>query len=239
MPVRVPSVSGSAWNDGHADDREVRREAGAAARPSAGGTGCARRCSPRRSRCRRAASDGGRGAAPMKQSWLYRSLRRGVRDQARAEAVVVRLGDRPVDRAPPDLVAARRLVDDELVLGRAAGVLAGADDERAVGRDEALAVADGVLVQLGGRQVGADVCGRWPGAWSGRWLPSAVDSLGAGDHDLIDRPRVMRVKTRRSRLPQSLRCADATTLRNGCGDPEVPQPAAIRPSGSCSARDRR
>ena len=49
------------------------------------------------------------------------------------------------------------LVDDELVLGRATGVLAGADDERSLGRDEALAVADGVLVQLGGRQVGADV----------------------------------------------------------------------------------
>ena len=35
-------------------------------------------------------------------------------------------------------------------------MLAGADDERAVGGDHALAVADRVLVQLGGRQVGAD-----------------------------------------------------------------------------------
>ena len=35
-------------------------------------------------------------------------------------------------------------------------MLAGADDERPVGRDDALAGADRVLVQLGGRQVGAD-----------------------------------------------------------------------------------
>ena len=33
--------------------------------------------------------------------------------------------------------------------------LPGPDDERAVGGDEALAAADGVLVELGGREVGA------------------------------------------------------------------------------------
>ena len=66
------------------------------------------------------------------------------------------LADRPVDRAPPDLVPARRLVDDELVLGAPTGVLAGPDDERTVGRDEALAGPDRVLVQLGGRQVRPD-----------------------------------------------------------------------------------
>ena len=105
-------------------------------------------------------------------------LGRGVRDQTGPEAVVVRLGDRSVDAAPPDLVVARGLVDDELVLGRAAGVLAGADDQRPVGRDEALAVADGVLVELGGRQVGADVAadGRALGRGGGchmRWTPWA------------------------------------------------------------------
>ena len=83
-------------------------------------------------------------------------LVREVVDQPRAEAVVVRLADRPVDRAPPDLVATRRLVDEELVLGTAAGVLAGPDDERALGRHDPLACPDRVLVQLGGRQVRAD-----------------------------------------------------------------------------------
>ena len=128
----------------------------------------------------------------MKQSWLYRSFDAAVVDEPGAQAVVVRLGDRPVDGAPPDLVVARRLVDDELVLRRAAGVLARPDDERAVGRDEALAMADGVLVQLGGRA-------GWPGRnargrdeWSARSWPSAVDSRCTGDHGRIDRPRVMR-----------------------------------------------
>ena len=78
-----------------------------------------------------------------------------VGEEAGAEVGVVGLGDRAVDGAPPDLVVAGRLVDDELVLRRATGVLAGQDDERAVGGEEALAVADGVLVQLGGREVGA------------------------------------------------------------------------------------
>ena len=32
VPVRVPSRSGSAWNDGHADDREVGFEGGQLAR---------------------------------------------------------------------------------------------------------------------------------------------------------------------------------------------------------------
>src|SRR5687768_6728050 len=52
-----------------------------------------------------------------------------VLQQARAEAVVVLLADRPVDGAPPDLVNAAGLLDQELVLRRAPGVLAGADDE--------------------------------------------------------------------------------------------------------------
>ena len=65
-------------------------------------------------------------------------------------------GDRMVDVAPPDLPGRRRLADDELVLRRAAGVLAGPDDERALRGDHALAGADGVLVQLGGGEVRPD-----------------------------------------------------------------------------------
>ena len=47
-----------------------------------------------------------------------------VGHEARAQAVVVVLGDRVVDVAPPDVRLARRLADDELVLRRAAGVRA-------------------------------------------------------------------------------------------------------------------
>jgi hypothetical protein len=76
-----------------------------------------------------------------------------VAHETRAEAVVVLLADRLVDLAPPDLRLARRLADDELVLRRAAGVLPGADDERSVRRDDALPVADGMLVELCRREV--------------------------------------------------------------------------------------
>ncbi len=54
---------------------------------------------------------------------------------------------RAVHRAPPDVVAARRLVDDELVVGRAAGVGARLHGERAALRDGAQAAADRLLVE--------------------------------------------------------------------------------------------
>ena len=79
-----------------------------------------------------------------------------VRHEACPQALVVGLADGPVHRTPPDVVAGRRLLDDELVLRGPAGVLAGPNDERTVGGDEAFAVPDRVLVQLGARQVGAD-----------------------------------------------------------------------------------
>ena len=47
-----------------------------------------------------------------------------------AQLLVRVLADRLVEAAPPDVVVDVGLVDDVLVLGRAAGVLAGADDER-------------------------------------------------------------------------------------------------------------
>ena len=154
----------------------------------------------------------------MKQSWLYRSSVARVGDEAGAQALVVRLGDRPVDGAPPDLVVARRLVDDELVLGRATGVLAGPDDERAVGRDEALAVADGVLVR-------ARRSGRLARTDAARGLATVVGAVvaiggglpGAGDHAWIDRPRVMRPERLAGVGFRSRMCGDATTLRNGSG----------------------
>ncbi len=63
---------------------------------------------------------------------------RGRRRSARAlssRPAKTALVDRPVDLAPPDLVGGARLLDHELVVGRAAGVLAGVGDERAAGGD--------------------------------------------------------------------------------------------------------
>ncbi len=54
-----------------------------------------------------------------------------------------------VDGAPPDVVLGGLLVDDALVLGRTAGLLARVVDERTGGRDDGALLLDGVLVQLG------------------------------------------------------------------------------------------
>src|SRR5690606_25423383 len=60
---------------------------------------------------------------------------------------------RLVGLAPPDQVAAARLVDDETRLGRAAGVPAGLDGEGAVLGDQTFVPSDRVLVQNGGSRV--------------------------------------------------------------------------------------
>ncbi len=69
-------------------------------------------------------------------------------------------GHRHVDLAPPHGVLGLGVADDELVLGRAAGVLAGLDHQRAVRGKVAFAVADRVLDQLCGAEVGVN---RGPG----------------------------------------------------------------------------
>ena len=91
-----------------------------------------------------------------------------VGHQAGAEPVVVLLADGVVHVAPPDVRLARRLADDELVLWRATRVRARRDDERPLGRDQALTVARRCLVQRSGRQVGDDLAGPHSGAGSGR-----------------------------------------------------------------------
>ena len=142
---------------------------------------------------------------------------RAVGDEARAQPVVVGLADRPIDGTPPDLRVAGRLIDDELVLRRAPGVLAGPDDERSLGGDEALAVPDGVLVQLGSGEVrsdGAPERGTRPRR-GGRGHRSGL--LCAGDHGRIDRPRVTRARRLAGVGFRSRWCRDASTLRDGCG----------------------
>ena len=101
-----------------------------------------------------------------------------IGDQAGAKPFVVDLGDGVIDGAPPDLGLARRLDDDELVLWRSAGVLAGPDHQRTVGRDQPFPVADRVLVELGHRQVGPDgpsecVACPWRGRGHRRFAPGA------------------------------------------------------------------
>ena len=74
-----------------------------------------------------------------------------------AEAFVVLLRDLRVDVAPPDPPLGARLADDELVLGRAACVLAGVDDQGATFGETCLAAREGVLVELRGRRMPEDV----------------------------------------------------------------------------------
>ena len=74
-----------------------------------------------------------------------------------AEALVVLLRDLRVDVAPPDPPLGAGLADHELVLGRAAGVLAGVDDEGAAFGETCLAARKGVLVELRGRRMPEDV----------------------------------------------------------------------------------
>src|SRR5260370_40537954 len=93
------------------------------------------------------------------------------------QAVEARGRDRLVARVPPDGVAARRLLDEELVLGGGPGVLAGLGSEGARRYDHRLLAPDGVLAE-GGR---GEVAGLWGIAWS----PSNGGALGRGLHAAI------------------------------------------------------
>lgn len=70
------------------------------------------------------------------------------------ERVLVHLD---VDGTPPDVVLARLLKDDTLVLGRATGLLPGEVDQGSRGGDDGAFVADGVFVELRDRGVALDV----------------------------------------------------------------------------------
>jgi hypothetical protein len=54
-------------------------------------------------------------------------------------------GHRDIGLAPPDGIARFIVLDDELVLGAAPGVLAGFDDERAILGEQAFAMAKRIL----------------------------------------------------------------------------------------------
>ena len=172
-----------------------------------------------------------------------------VRHQARAEAVVVRLADLVVDLAPPDLVLAPRLADDELVPRRAARVLPGADDERALGGDRAFFGRERVLVQLGDGEVGEDGaghvrCATWArGQGHDRYLGLRRGRRGARHPS---RPAARGGRVPGSRLPQSrLRFGSQhpTRLRNLGGIAQVGETGlrdcAVRQGRTCRATPRR
>jgi hypothetical protein len=79
-----------------------------------------------------------------------------VRGHLLAQPVEVILRQLLVHLAPPDPVLGRRLADDELVLGRAAGVLAGVHDQRAALAEAPVPARERVLVEQRRRRVEVD-----------------------------------------------------------------------------------
>ena len=82
-----------------------------------------------------------------------------VRGHLLAQPLEVLLRDLGVDVAPPDPLLRAGLPDDELVLRRAAGVLAGVDGERAALGEPGLAARERVRVELRRRRVPVDGAG--------------------------------------------------------------------------------
>ena len=82
-----------------------------------------------------------------------------VSGHLRVEALEAPGLERLVDLAPPDPLLGAGLAHDELVVRRAARVLAGLDDERATLREDAVASANGLRDQGRGRDVPAHRAG--------------------------------------------------------------------------------
>ncbi len=80
-------------------------------------------------------------------------------EQIAVKGVEMRRLHRPVDRAPGDVGLARRLAHDELVVRRAAGVLARAASQRTVLGEDRLLPSKRLFVQRGSRQVPFDGSG--------------------------------------------------------------------------------
>ena len=74
-----------------------------------------------------------------------------------AEMLEALLGDLGIDVSPPDSRLGARLADDELVLGRAARVLPGVDDERTALGEARVAARQRMLVELRCRRMPEDV----------------------------------------------------------------------------------
>ena len=81
--------------------------------------------------------------------------------QRQQEVVVKPIERRGIHRlvglAPPDTVLGNRIADNKLILRAAAGVAAGAHDQRSVFRKQTLAAAHGVLDQRRGLEIPKDL----------------------------------------------------------------------------------
>ena len=82
-----------------------------------------------------------------------------ISDDLGIDGVEALLGDGLVDGTPGDLVVHAGGIDDELILGGAAGVLAGLDDQSAGVGEGALAAAKRMLGQGCGCQIAIDSAG--------------------------------------------------------------------------------
>ena len=156
MPVRVPSVSGSASTAGACSTST----SGANDRSSDGGGRDEHRL--REQRVVGAAGDdadadavgmvgAGEGVDDVERIAPVEML-----DDLRAQAVEPVLGQRMVDLAPPDAILRSGLLDDELVLRRAPGERAGVDDQRATVGQGAVTALQRSRVELGGRRAPDD-----------------------------------------------------------------------------------
>ena len=83
---------------------------------------------------------------------------------------------------PPDPVGAARLLDDELVLGRASGVRGGEGAEGAAIGQGPLATGNSALDQGGGGEIGVDPDGEQPVFYQGQTLTRGRGRLGHNSH---------------------------------------------------------
>ena len=114
-----------------------------------------------------------------------------VRDELVAKALEAGVLDRLVHAAPPDPALGARLADDELVPRRAAGVLAGVDDERPALGEARLSARDRCRVEDRGRGP-PDDAGLGPDAVHLEAAvvvePLAIVDAGRGRHRKKERP---------------------------------------------------
>ena len=68
-------------------------------------------------------------------------------DDAAVQAFEIGPFERPVDIAPPDSVGSRGILDDEFIVGRAAGMLARQSDQRTVGGKQRFAAPHRLLAE--------------------------------------------------------------------------------------------
>ena len=153
VPERVPSVAGSAWSSRQVDHRQLGLEV-----PQHGTVVLAHEHVAGEQ-----AVPGVLGDDPHPQAVLGVGAGVAVEDEQvlvggegadlLEQSVELRRLDRPVDLPPPDLAAGLLFLDDELVVGRAAGVDAGLGDQGTGLGQLRLAPSERLLVEPRRRQV--------------------------------------------------------------------------------------